>query len=147
MIHKRKMIMEIARLGCGFHPDRFVMYTPLKEGEKVSEGLLKFIEDLADIHYEVDFIIGSTAKVVNHKLKDDEDNIYIVPNMSEDNHQFLLEEARVVLSNDKFAAADEKELKANIKEDFVKENFTRDEFSKQAKFKITHGHPNTGHLK
>jgi hypothetical protein len=136
-MNARKMTMEIAQLGCGIHPERYVLYYPLNNSSKVSEDVLSLIQQIADSHYEADFIIGTTAEKIDHKLQLDEDNIYLVTNLSDENELYLNGISKIVVSEKILAESNRDDLVKEIGENMLRENFTRDETTKQAKFKIT----------
>ena len=139
----RKIEMKIAQIGYGIHRERFFLFMPLGESSKVSNELFKFVQDIADIYFEVDFLVGSTS-TIEMDLSFDEDNIYLLSNLSEDQFQYLLDNARISLTQDIFENSDKKELKKEVEDIITRDNFTRDEFSKPAKFKIASGHADGG---
>lgn len=130
---ERVLTMRLAQKGFGIHPERDFLYMHMGNMHEVSFN--KILNKLAEIHYEADFVVSSTTTFSDDPLLD-EDNIYLVNEVSDELHQFLDFKSRAKLSEEVALNTDEKELIQIIGEALKKENFTRDENTKVFIYKI-----------
>ncbi len=132
----RKLTMQLGRAGFGIHPERGVFYLPLADQITCSDEYLAYIKDRAIIQYEVDFILASFTDTIEAETLLKEDNVYILPNINEEQHHFLEHKAKMSLTPEAFEKSDKKELTKRVEKAFRVENFTRNEFTKPAVFKV-----------
>lgn len=135
---ERRYTVKLAQKGFGIHPERDFLYMYL--GDKTKVPFNELLQKLAEIHYEADFVIGTTAD----EFEDDpvliEDNIYEVTEIDDDIHSFLEYKSRAILTEEVAMNTEQEELINIIGEALKKEKFTRDETTKVYIYKIATKH-------
>lgn len=134
----RKLTLQAARHGFGIHPERDFLYMHIEDKSEVS--FCKVLNAIAQIHYEADFVVSSSAESIESTSFLDEDNIYLLPNIPEELHEYLEIKSRAVLDEEIALDTPEDELKRLIGKALKKENFTRDETTKVFIYKMATKH-------
>lgn len=130
---ERILTLQLARKGFGIHPERDFLYMDM--GDRSAVACNRVLNKLAEIHYEADFVIATTSHFEEDPLLD-EDNIYLVENVTEELNQFLGFKSRAALTEEVALETPQDELIKIIGEALKKEKFTRDETTKVYIYKI-----------
>ncbi len=136
---ERKLTFQIARKGCGIHRDRYLCYFSLEGAESTGEEATQFLIDLAKIHYEADFIVGTSADENSTVKEYADDNLYLLDNVSDEQDAFLKYKAQITVTEKDFNTVGYEALKERVVNALKRDSFKRDETTKVAIFKITPG--------
>ncbi len=132
----RKLTFKIAQMGCAIDRDRYVCYCSIGDIEKGSDEFATLLIELAKMHYEADFIVGTSADENNTHKEDKDDNLYMVSELSEELDEFLKFNAQVTITQEEFNTDGADALRKRVIDSMKREGFKRDETTKRAYFKI-----------
>lgn len=134
---ERKMIFQIARKGCGIHRERYVCFFNMENANSISEESTKLLGELAHIHYEADFIVGTSSDENNVVRDEKDDNYYLLESLNDEEVAFLNYYSHAILSDAIVAEKGYEAAKQYVVESLARDNYKRDETTKVSIFQIS----------
>jgi len=134
----RQLSFQIARKGCGLHHERFLCFFDMEQSENLSPQSTSLFLELAKIHYEVDFLAGTSAEINHVQRGTTDDNCYLIDSLTEEQRAYLHFKSRIVVTNSDIVNRGIESIKTAVIESLKHDRFKRDDTTKVAYFKINH---------
>ncbi len=134
----RKLTFQIAQKGCGIHSDRYLCFLNFGAETSCPESLRELFHGLAKVHYEADFLVGSTNPTIDFEIDKSVDNIYPLTALSEELVDFLRHKSASTVELSDFSDDKAADIKQFVIDSLKRDDFKRDETTKVSYFKINH---------
>jgi len=134
----RKLSFQISQKGCGIHSDRYLCFLNLGSETTCSDTLRDLFLTLAKVHYEADFIVGTTSDSVEFKTDKAVDNIYSLTSLTDELVDFLKFKSASTVEAKSFSDDSTEAVKTMVIDSLKRDDFKRDETTKVSYFKINH---------
>lgn len=131
----RKMAFQISRKGYAIHRDRYICFFDQGAEESAGDEATKVLLTIAERYYEADFLMGTTADDNKTVKVHEDDNVYLLESLTEDERAFLAHKAAITVTEESFEAGSDSVKEAVIK-GLTREGFLKDETTKLAYFKV-----------
>ena len=132
----RKLNVQMSRVGLGVHAGHEILLFDLGDATTCSTEIQRVLLDLAIIHYELDFAIASTGGNASLPLLEDEDNVYFVSQLNQEQEAYLKHISAMTITPDSVDLSDVEAYKKGITALFAREGFLRDETSRPGVFRV-----------
>lgn len=132
----RKLSFQIAQKGCGLHRDRFLCVFDMGSSEVLVAESAKLILELAQVHYEADFCVVTTAKENRVERGVSDDNLYLVDSLTDEQVEYVKYKSRIVITENDLDLTGIESVRASVVDALKREKFKRDETTKVSYFKI-----------
>ena len=135
-VASRKLNVQMSRLGLGVHAGHEILLFDLGDATTCSEEIQQVLLDLAIIHYELDFAVASVSGDATLPLLDDEDNVYFVKQLNQEQEAYLQHISAMTITPNSVDLENVEEYKKGITAQFAREGFLRNETSRPGVFRV-----------